>query len=81
MFKKWAGWKKVAACLMGAALLMQGGSVAMGATETAKYSSTKAEKSSVKKAAAKDEKEEEHTGIGQMTVRTLDSELTGQQDM
>ena len=37
MFKKWAGWKKVAACLMGAALLMQGGSVAMGATETAKY--------------------------------------------
>ena len=54
MFKKWAGWKKVAACLMGAALLMQSGSVAMGATETAKYSSTKAEKSSVKKAAAKD---------------------------
>lgn len=44
MFKKWAGWKKVAACLMGAALLMQGGSVAMGATETAKYSSTKAER-------------------------------------
>ena len=61
MFKKWAGWKKVAACLMGAALLMQGGSVAMGATETAKYSSTKAEKSSVKKAAAKDEKEEDST--------------------
>ena len=61
MFKKWAGWKKVAACLMGAALLMQSGSVAMGATETAKYSSTKAEKSSVKKAAAKDEKEEDST--------------------
>lgn len=62
MFKKWAGWKKVAACLMGAALLMQGGSVAMGATETAKYSSTKAEKSSVKKAAAKDEKEDSTDG-------------------
>lgn len=27
MFKKWAGWKKVAACLMGAALLMQGGAL------------------------------------------------------
>lgn len=62
MFKKWAGWKKVAACLMGAALLMQSGSVAMGATETAKYSSTKAEKSSVKKAAAKDEKEDSTDG-------------------
>ena len=47
MFKKWAGWKKVAACLMGAALLMQGGSVAMGATETAKYSLPQKQKRAV----------------------------------
>lgn len=33
MYKKWLGWKKVAVCLVGAAMIMQGGSLAMAADE------------------------------------------------
>ena len=33
MYKKWLGWKKVAVCLVGAAMIMQGGSMAMAADE------------------------------------------------
>ena len=33
MYKKWLGWKKVAVCLVGVAMIMQGGSLAMAADE------------------------------------------------
>ena len=29
MYRKWLGWKKVAVCLVGAAMIMQGASIAM----------------------------------------------------
>ena len=33
MYRKWLGWKKVAVCLVGAAMVMQGASMAMAADE------------------------------------------------
>ena len=33
MHRKWLGWKKVAVCLVGAAMIMQGASLAMAAEE------------------------------------------------
>ena len=33
MYRKWLGWKKVAVCLVGAAMIMQGASIAMASDE------------------------------------------------
>lgn len=33
MYRKWLGWKKVAVCLVGAAMVMQGASMTMAADE------------------------------------------------
>ena len=77
MHRKWLGWKKVAVCLVGAAMIMQGASLAMAAEEnpTTNQKSSAAEEND--QDTSSEETDETENGSESDITKSQDTETNG----
>ncbi len=85
MHRKWLGWKKVAVCLVGAAMIMQGASLAMAAEEnpTTNQESSAAEENPTtnqKSSAAEENDQDTSSEETDETENGSESDITKSQD-